>query len=95
MIKTYKKLSIILILVTLFFHSCDNEDISTINQVELFYKAFGVNPSPSPIKNKGVFFKDISYGKKSRNKLDILIPENSELNGIVIFFSWGQFSKRR
>ena len=93
MIKPYKKLSIILILVTLFFHSCDNEDVSTVNQVDLFYKAFGVNPSPSPIKNKGVFFKDISYGKKSRNKLDILIPENIELNGIVIFFHGGSFER--
>ena len=51
--KQYKKLYIILILITLFFHSCDNEDVSTVNQVDLFYKAFGVNPSPSPIKNKG------------------------------------------
>ena len=93
MIKPYKKLSIILILITLFFHSCDNEDVSTSNQVDLFYKAFGVNPSPSPIKNKGVFFKDISYGKKSRNKLDILLPENSELNGIVIFFHGGSFER--
>ena len=93
MIKPYKKLSFILILITLFFHSCDNEDVSTSNQVEIFYKAFGVNPSTSPIKNKGVFFKDISYGKKSRNKLDILLPENSELNGIVIFFHGGSFQR--
>ena len=93
MIRPYKKLSFILILITLFFHSCDNEDVSTSNQVEIFYKAFGVNPSTSPIKNKGVFFKDISYGKKSRNKLDILLPENPKLNGIVVFFHGGSFER--
>ena len=91
--KTYKKISVVIVLITLFFNSCNNEDISTENQVELFYKAFGVNSSPSPIKNKGVFFKDISYGKKSRNKLDILLPENSELNGIVVFFHGGSFQR--
>ena len=73
--KTHKKLSNIIILITLFLYSCDNEDVSTLNQVELFYKAFGVNSSPSPIKNKGVFFKDISYGKKSRNNLTFLFPK--------------------
>ena len=91
--KTYKKLSNIIILITLFLYSCNNEDVSTLNQVELFYKAFGVNSSPSPIKNKGVFFKDISYGKKSRNQLDILLPENPKLNGIVVFFHGGSFER--
>lgn len=91
--KTHKKLSNIIILITLFLYGCDNEDVSTLNQVELFYKAFGVNSSPSPIKNKGVFFKDISYGKKSRNQLDILLPENPKLNGIVVFFHGGSFER--
>ena len=66
MIKPYRKLSIILILITLFFHSCDNEDVSTVNQVDLFYKAFGVNPSPSPIKNKGHGKVQILYWQTHR-----------------------------
>ncbi len=91
--KIYKRFFYIIIIISVFLTSCNNEDISTENQNELFYKAFAVNSSPSPIKNKGVFFEDISYGKKSRNKLDILIPENPELNGIVIFFHGGSFER--
>ena len=52
--KIYKRFFYIIIIISVFLTSCNNEDISTENQNELFYKAFAVNSSPSPIKNKGV-----------------------------------------
>tara|TARA_B110000014_G_C20008296_1_gene522700 strand:+ start:70 stop:1017 length:948 start_codon:yes stop_codon:yes gene_type:complete len=89
----YKKLSHIVIAISVFLLGCNKVDISGKSQIELLNKVFGVKASTSSIKNGKFFFKDISYGKESRNKLDILLPQNPKLNGVVIFFHGGGFER--
>ena len=52
---------------------------------------FGVTQIASPI-GEGRFFEDINYGDQERQQLDILLPENSNPSGVVIFFHGGGFT---
>ena len=38
-----------------------------------------------------MFFKDVTYGTRERNRLDILLPQSDSLNGAVLFFHGGAF----
>ena len=52
---------------------------------------FGVAQIASPL-GEGRFFEDINYGDQERQQLDILLPENSNPSGVVIFFHGGGFT---
>lgn len=52
---------------------------------------FGVAQIASPL-GEGRFFEDINYGDQERQQLDILLPENSNPTGVVIFFHGGGFT---
>lgn len=56
-----------------------------------FESVFGVAQIASPI-GEGRFFEDINYGDQERQQLDILLPENSNPSGVVIFFHGGGFT---
>ena len=52
---------------------------------------FGVKASVSRIDDNSIFFENVIYGEKSRNKLDIHIPDIESPNGLLIFFHGGAF----
>ena len=52
---------------------------------------YGVTPSISPIDTDALFFKDILYGTNERNRLDLFLPDNGPLEGMVILFHGGSF----
>jgi acetyl esterase/lipase len=51
----------------------------------------GVGSSPVPVEGNYLFFKDVTYGTRERNRLDILLPQSDSLNGAVLFFHGGAF----
>ena len=50
----------------------------------------GIN-TESPFQGEFTFFKNIPYGLNERNRLDILLPNQNKLEGVVIFFHGGAF----
>ena len=65
-----------------------NIDEQTINNIEL--ELGGIN-TESPFQGEFSFFKNIPYGLNERNRLDILLPDQNKLEGVVIFFHGGAF----
>ena len=66
-------------------NSLESEEI---NALEI---ALGVGSSPVPVEGNYLFFKDVTYGTRERNRLDILLPQSDSLNGAVLFFHGGAF----
>ena len=66
-------------------NSLESEEI---NALEI---ALGVGSAPTPIEGNYLFFKDVTYGTRERNRLDILLPQSDSLNGAVLFFHGGAF----
>ena len=67
-----------------------NSDLSLINTSKL-ENALGITSSEVPFEGDYLFFKDVDYGLKERNQLDILLPQSDEILGTVIFFHGGAF----
>ncbi len=65
-----------------------NIDEQKINNIEL--ELGGINTA-SPFQGEFTFFKNIPYGLNERNRLDILLPDQNKLEGVVIFFHGGAF----
>ena len=65
-----------------------NIDEQTINNIEL---ELGGIKTESPFLGEFSFFKNIPYGLNERNRLDILLPDQNKLEGVVIFFHGGAF----
>ena len=65
-----------------------NIDEQRINNIEL--EMGGIN-TESPFQGEFTFFKNIPYGLSERNQLDILLPDQNKLEGVVIFFHGGAF----
>ena len=65
-----------------------NIDEQRINNIEL--ELGGIN-TESPFQGEFSFFKNIPYGLNERNRLDILLPYQNKLEGVVIFFHGGAF----
>lgn len=65
-----------------------NIDEQTINNIEL---ELGGIKTESPFQGEFSFFKNIPYGLNERNRLDILLPDQNKLEGVVIFFHGGAF----
>ena len=60
----------------------------TINNIEL---ELGVINTETPFQGEFSFFKNVSYGLNERNRLDLLVPNQNKLEGVVIFFHGGAF----
>lgn len=65
-----------------------NIDEQRINNIES--EMGGIN-TESPFQGEFTFFKNIPYGLSERNQLDILLPDQNKLEGVVIFFHGGAF----
>ena len=65
-----------------------NIDEQRINNIEL--ELGGIN-TESPFQGEFSFFKNIPYGLNERNRIDILLPDQNKLEGVVIFFHGGAF----
>ena len=79
----------LLIFIIASFIGCTNEEDSyNLKDLEL---GFGVKSSVSRIDDNSIFFENVEYGEKSRNKLDIHIPDLVSPKGILIFFHGGAF----
>ena len=65
-----------------------NIDEQRINNIEL--ELGGIN-TENPFQGEFTFFKNIPYGLNERNRLDILLPNQNKLDGVVIFFHGGAF----
>ena len=65
-----------------------NIDEQRINNIES--ELGGIN-TENPFQGEFTFFKNIPYGLKERNRLDILLPNQNKLEGVVIFFHGGAF----
>jgi len=65
-----------------------NIDEQRINNIES--ELGGIN-TENPFQGEFTFFKNIPYGLNERNRLDILLPNQNKLDGVVIFFHGGAF----
>tara|TARA_B100000963_G_scaffold132675_1_gene115516 strand:+ start:407 stop:1375 length:969 start_codon:yes stop_codon:yes gene_type:complete len=79
----------LLVLIIASFVACTNDENKyNLKDLEL---EFGVKASVSRIDDNSIFFENIEYGEKSRNKLDIHIPDLESPKGLLIFFHGGAF----
>ena len=79
----------LLVFIIVSFVRCTNEEDSyNLKDLEL---EFGVKSSVSRIDDNSIFFENVEYGEKSRNKLDIHIPDLVSPKGLLIFFHGGAF----
>ena len=83
-----KSLHIILLFLIIGCSKVENLDSTDINNLEI---SLGIDASETPFEGDYLFFKDINYGKKERNQLDILLPQVNQILGAVIFFHGGAF----
>ena len=81
-------LSIFIMLIVTACSESNSLESEEINALEI---ALGVGSSPTPIEGNYLFFKDVTYGTRERNRLDILLPQSDSLNGAVLFFHGGAF----
>ena len=78
-------------LLHLFILGCSKAGTFGSFQISTIESTLGVSDSEVPFKGDFLFFKDIDYGIKERNKLDIMLPKSNQLLGAVIFFHGGAF----
>ena len=79
----------LLVFIIASFIGCTNEkDSYNLKDLEL---EFGIKSSVSRIDDNSIFFENVEYGEKSRNKLDIHIPDLVSPKGLLIFFHGGAF----
>ena len=83
-----KKLVILLFAVILI--SCEKEETELSVKLSI-ENELGVVTSKSPLGGEALFFQNIRYGNETRNILDILVPQEGELKGVVLFFHGGGF----
>ena len=69
----------------LFACTPNEEESSSLNSFQ------GVFSSEPPLEADVVFYKDIPYGSGDREKMDLLLPNNKALEGLVVFFHGGSF----
>ena len=81
----------IFLMVINFFANCSKIENIEQSNISVIETSLGVNTSDSPLGKDFLFFKDVRYGNKDRNFLDIILPKTNKLNGAVIFFHGGSF----
>ena len=74
-------LSIIVLLIFIACSESNSLDTDKINALEI---TLGVSPSTAPFEGDYLFFNDVMYGAKERNRLDILLPKSDFLNATFI-----------
>jgi len=79
----------LLFTLVLCFITCTKKDNNY--NLEDLESEFDVKASVSRIDNKSIFFENVAYGEKSRNNLDIHIPDLVNPKGLLIFFHGGAF----
>ncbi len=83
-----KKLLIVFVLFLAY--GCSKEASTSVDNIASLEQVLGVTVSTSPI-DRGLFFENVSYGNGSRQQLDLLLPGNQPLSGILLFFHGGAF----
>ena len=78
-------------IILLFVISCTPSNKLNEQEIDEIKMVFGVMQESSPIEGDHIFFKNISYGSRERNRLDVLLPNVDQLNGAVLFFHGGAF----
>ena len=78
---------ILLLLLTL---SCSSESTTVSYQEQATYFLNQV-PASNPLDTSSLFYQDLSYGSAERNTFDLMVPQNGNAIGIVVFFHGGSF----
>ena len=73
------------------FSQCSKEDTSAPSNLLTLEQKFGPQTTALPFEGSYTFFRDVSYGTKPQNKLDILLPSASNIKGVVLYFHGGSF----
>lgn len=73
------------------FVQCSKGDSSVPFNLSTLEQNFGPQTTTLPFEGQYTFFTDVSYGTKPQNKLDILLPSESDIKGVVIYFHGGAF----
>jgi len=79
------------LLSLLFLFSCSKKENLNDLQISEIENSLSSVQSEGPFEGNYIFFKDVSYGSKIRNKLDVLLPRTGQIEGAVIFFHGGAF----
>tara|TARA_B100000767_G_C19637557_1_gene481082 strand:+ start:26 stop:979 length:954 start_codon:yes stop_codon:yes gene_type:complete len=82
--------SFLLIFCFLFLGCSKSENLGSID-ISNLESVLGVIGSEVPFEGDYLFFRDVSYGTRERNQLDIMLPKNNQILGTVIFFHGGAF----
>ncbi len=89
--KIKSSISFLSVFIMLIVTACSESNSLESEESNALEIALGVGSSPTPIEGNYLFFKDVTYGTRERNRLDILLPQSDSLNGAVLFFHGGAF----
>ena len=89
--KIKSSISFLSVFIMLIVTACSESNSLESEEINALEIALGVGSSPTPIEGNYLFFKDVTYGTRERNRLDILLPQSDSLNGAVLFFHGGAF----
>lgn len=89
--KIKSSISCLSVFIMLIVTACSESNSLESEESNALEIALGVGSSPTPIEGNYLFFKDVTYGTRERNRLDILLPQSDSLNGAVLFFHGGAF----
>ncbi|MDA8658439.1 alpha/beta hydrolase fold domain-containing protein [Flavobacteriaceae bacterium] len=89
--KIKPSISCLSVFIMLIITACSESNSLESEEINALETALGVGSSPTPIEGNYLFFKDVTYGTRERNRLDILLPQSDSLNGAVLFFHGGAF----
>ena len=89
--KIKPSISCLSVFIMLIVTACSESNSLESDEINALEIALGVGSSPTPIEGNYLFFKDVTYGTRERNRLDILLPQSDSLNGAVLFFHGGAF----
>tara|TARA_B110000858_G_scaffold147374_1_gene167425 strand:- start:357 stop:1310 length:954 start_codon:yes stop_codon:yes gene_type:complete len=76
--------------------SCGSDDNNTPVVIPETYQErvtaiLNQSPEANPLEDSSLFFSNLSYGSAERNTYDILLPEDGNPIGVVVFFHGGSF----
>ena len=76
--------------------SCGSDDNNTSVVIPKTYQervttVLNKSPETNPLEDSSLFFSNLSYGSAERNTYDILLPEDGNPIGVVVFFHGGSF----
>jgi hypothetical protein len=83
-----KKILFAFLLIGTFIQCSKGDPSATFNLLSL-EQNFGPQATQVPFEGQYTFFRDVSYGTKPQNKLDIILPSESDIKGVVLYL-WHQ-----